>query len=184
MKPTRPASAGRGQWGKKRAPVLAPTVEPKVIVLVDWENIARTAFENGRKVDLKQLATLCRTFGEVVYKILFVPDHEVGKMSQSEYDWRERATEEGFVIVATRSRFSSNNIDNNKQYRNADTSMIDFGNRSLSLVDKLVLVSNDADLITLVNHTKDQGKEVVVIGGDELSQILYRGADAVYSLPK
>jgi uncharacterized LabA/DUF88 family protein len=137
--------------------------QQKVTVLIDYENVAMEAATEGKVVDFAKLAELCRSFGEVMM-ILFVPDYRI---SDALF---ETARENGFFIMATPSRIPTRD----KQYRNADTIMIDYGTRMAEIrgVGEIVIVSDDADFITLVNRARDGGKKVALIATKNVSHVL------------
>jgi uncharacterized LabA/DUF88 family protein len=152
-----------------------PPQQPRVIVLVDYENVAREAALQGEVVDFEKLASLCRSFGKVIASFLFVPGH----MTQSQ--WLLDACNHGFFVVV--SSPSRNGATPAKQKDTADTSMISLGRRLSASVDTAVIVSNDSDFLTLANDLKDMDKQVVLVHGAGVSSALKEVVKLRYPLP-
>jgi len=148
---------------------------PKVIALVDYENIVREAAVRGELIDFEKLVKLCREFGDLVAGYLFVPKH-------NSYDpWLNTAHEHGFFTVAVPP---PSNPERPKQHENADTIMIDLGCRFLALnVDIIVVVAYDGDFLTLANQVRDRGRQVILVTGEKVARALTHAVDLVYPLP-
>jgi hypothetical protein len=155
--------------------VTRENAQKNIVVLVDYENVAREAAMEGMVVDFEKLAELCRSYGRIIISVLFVPKHQLNN------PWFDDAWLQGFYITPVPTQIP----DREKQYRTADTMMIDFGTRMLALtdVDYIVIVSNDADFITLANQTRDAGKQIVLVAGDNVSRALVRAVDFHIQVP-
>jgi hypothetical protein len=148
--------------------------QERILVLVDYENVAREASVEGKIVDFKELAGLCRSLGSVIASFIFMPD---GLIHES---WTRAAYDHGFFVVSSPSRYKS---DGMKMKDTADTNMIALGRRFFESIDQLVIVSNDSDFLTLVNEARDRKKKVVLISGEKVSPILRKVVDINYPIP-
>lgn len=148
---------------------------PKVVALVDYENIVREAVLHGQSIDFEKLVELCRGFGELVFGFLIVPKHY-------SYDsWLNAAHEHGFFAIAVPL---PSNPDRPKQHENADTIMINLGNRLLELdPDIVVVVTHDGDFLTLTNRVRDSGRQAILIAGPKVAKALTRVVDLILPLP-
>lgn len=152
-----------------------PRARPRVVALIDYENIVKEALVSGQLVDFEKLAELCRSFGEVVASFLFVPRH------LSYESWLNGAHEQGFFVVAVPPSASPERL---KQHENADTIMIDLGSRMVMLnIDVFVIVTHDADFLTLTNRARDAGRQVVLVAGEKAARILTHAVDLICPLP-
>ncbi len=146
-----------------------------ILVLVDYENIALEAADEGMVVDFEGLAELCRSYGNIIVSMVFVPKHQLDD------PWFDASWLQGFYAVAAPSQLP-NRI---KQYRTADAMMIDYGTRLCVLpgIDDIVIVSHDADFIPLANRARDAGKQVILVAGEKVSQALTKAVDFQVALP-
>jgi len=145
----------------------------RILVLVDYENVAREASVEGKIVDFEKLATLCRNLGVVVASYIFIPHHF--------YDsWVEAAYNQGFHALTLPSRSDYKTV---KQMYSADTAMISVGASYSDAIDQIVIVTNDGDLSTLANQARNKKKRVVLISGEKVSPILLKVVDINYPIP-
>jgi len=151
-------------------------MDERVVCLVDYENIADEAVLSGKIINFHELVALARSYGRLAGTYVFVPDHRL----KDEVVWRAR--KQGCVIISTGSQFQ----DRAKQYLTADTIMIDFGISmavAMQKLDKIVVVSHDGDFVTLINHAKNEGVEVIVVAGEKIAGVLREVADVIRDLP-
>lgn len=146
-----------GNFGRNR------DKRPKILVLVDWENLQwQIGFSPGRpslkdRLD-SRIKEVAAEVGGVLDVFVFMPPH-------ISYTWGESLHEKGFFIVACPKI-------RNKAGEETDTTdetIIKFGEMMMDNVrglTHLCLASGDKDFSPLLNRAQRKGLENIIIAGD------------------
>ena len=139
----------------------------RLVVLIDYENIARSLIEKGMILDIKELRNFLKKMGEVLFAFIFVPDHYV-------YSLPEDLNNLGYQIVLCQKL---KGFDRDKDMVDAQINLIGSVFCQFSEITDIVIVSNDADMVRLAGMAELRGKRVHVFGTEKISSVYKRVVD-------
>lgn len=152
----------------------------KVIAFVDLENITQTVVEKGKIIDFEKLSEFIRTFGEVVFADIYIPENYFDFIRSNFYNLNLL----GFRIICCKKMADGSD----KIEDTVDINMIKDGMKYLEIapdITHIVIVGNDKHMAHLINEAKNRKKEVILIGTDEISSVLKKvvSMDKIKLLP-
>lgn len=143
----------------------------RIIVLMDYENIAINAIKSGLVVDFKKLRDEIKQIGRIDFAFVVVPDQNFYALPMADMH------NLGFDIIVCPKR----KLDSQKLEDAVDMSIIRIGWTFLRYeeITDVVVISNDFHMIELVREAEKQGKEVHLFGLDQISSALKSILDPV-----
>jgi hypothetical protein len=169
----------RSEMGLLQRLGLKPEPEKKnhLLLLVDWENVARAAAIEGKILDIEKLCEECLEVGFLEFKFIFAPDHLVSYRMPTRSIYNR-----GFYIITCPSKYGENEL---KEKDRVDTIMSEIGKKFIERSDitHIVIVTHDGDFTRLSNIAKDHRKKIIAIAGENISFLLKQVVDVVYPLP-
>lgn len=152
----------------------------KVIAFVDLENITQTVVEKGKIIDFEKLGEFIRTFGEIVFADIYLPENYFDFIRSDFYNLNLL----GFRIICCKKMADGSD----KIEDTVDINMIKDGMKYLEIapdITHLVIVGHDKHMAHLINEAKNRNKEVIIIGTDEISSVLKKvvSIDKIKLLP-
>lgn len=140
----------------------------KVLAMVDYENIARSAVDEGKIVDFQKLHELLLSFGEIIFAFVFLPENYISSIPAD-------LNLSGFDIVVCQKMTEGSA----KAEDNVDMNIIQTGMKFIEFdeVTDIVIIGDDKHMSHLVREAKNRGKKVSVIGTNNISKILRQVID-------
>jgi len=141
----------------------------RVVAFIDFENINKTATEQGKVIDYEKLIEMIRGYGEVIFADIYIPENYFSFIERTQVNLNLL----GFRIICCKKMTEGSN----KTEDTVDINLIKDGMKILELFQNLthfVIIGHDKHMIHLATEAQNRGKELVIIGTEKISHLLKR----------
>ncbi len=140
------------------APASASTDETFSVVLIDFDNLRSLARDGGWQLSWRRLATHLRSLGKVFRMEVFVPPKTIGDAVKGSWHFTHRILDSaGFRVIFCPMAYK----DKDSVDAHILTSAYEY--LMLTMVKRVIVVSQDRDFVNLITQAANLHKEVLQI---------------------